>query len=139
MKALEGSGGRWFGPVDESDVVAGEEELGVPLPSSYRSFLLEYGSGIVGRLEIYGLGTPRSSAPNLLWLIDDLRKIGLRRPAQLIPFYAEGDGDFSAILAAPLAGHPTGAVVYWSPRPDDSLDLRASCASLEDWFDARLH
>ncbi len=138
MKALEGKNGRWLGPVDDAVVMAAEEELGVPVPSSYRDFLLKYGSGIVGHLEIYGLGGPRTGVPSVLWLVDDLRESGLSRPTQVIPFHAEGDGDYSAILAAPLSGQPTGAVVYWSPRRDDVLDVRPAYSTLDDWFAARL-
>jgi hypothetical protein len=137
MKVLEGKMGMWLGPVNEVEVVAAEETLGLVFPASYRAFLLRYGSGIIGSHEIYGLGGKQTSVPHLLWLIDDLKKSGLKRPPQLVPFHAEGDGDYSAILAAPLAGQPTGAVAYWSPRPDDAVDLRRAYKSLEDWFAAR--
>jgi hypothetical protein len=138
MKALEGKHGMWLGPVDEARVVALEEALGVVIPPQYRAFLLRYGSGIVGPCEIYGLGGPTNAVPNLQWLVDDLKTTGLHRPAQLLPFYAEGDGDYSAILAAPLAGQPTGAVVNWSPRPDKVVDVKPQFASLEAWFAARV-
>ena len=134
MTALEGKAGRWLGPAAEADVVAAEEALGLVFPAEYRAFLLRYGSGAVGSHEIYGLSGKRTAVPHLLWLVDDLKKSGLKRPPQLVPFHAEGDGDYSAILAAPLAGHATGAVVYWSPRRDDVLDLRPAYGSLEDWF-----
>jgi hypothetical protein len=130
--------GRWLGPVDEATIVAAEEALGVPMPAQYRSFLLRYGSGTVGQHEIYGLGGSTNGVPNLLWLVEDLRKLGLKRPTQVIPFHAEGDGDYSAILAAPLSGQPTGVVVYWSPRPDEVLEIRPAYATLEDWFAARV-
>ena len=126
-----------MGPLTEDSVVAAEEELGVLFPAEYRQFLLQFGSGIVGSHEIYGLGGNRKTVPHLLWLIDDLRASGLKRPTQLIPFYAEGDGDYSAILAAPLAGQPAGAVVYWSPRRDDVLDFRVAYASFYAWFGDR--
>jgi hypothetical protein len=134
MNVLEGKSGLWLGPASEGQVVAEEEALGLIFPAEYRAFLLRYGSGAVGPHEIYGLGGKRHDVPNLLWLLDDLEKSGVNRPSQLIPFHAEGDGDYSAILAAPLADYVTGAVVYWSPRPDDVLDLRPAYGSLEEWF-----
>ena len=135
---LEGRAGRWLGPVGEEVVMLAEERLGVPMPASYRKFLLTYGSGIVDDLEIYGLGGSRKGVPNLLWLVDDLREAGLQRPPQLLPFHAEGDGDYSAILAAPLHGHPTGSVIYWSPRRDDEVDVRLAFSTLDEWFLSRL-
>ncbi len=138
MKALSGKRGRWLGPVDEAVVLAAEERLGLPFPAQYRRFVLEYGSGIVGSHEIYGFGGPEVCVPSLIWLVDDLQRVGLKRPAQLLPFHAEGDGAYSAVLAAPLAGYPTGAVVYWSPHDDDTLEVELACLSLEAWFDARV-
>lgn len=138
MKTLEGEFAQWTGPVDEREVVAAEEYLGVPLPSAYRSFLLRYGSGSVGSHEIYGLGCPRTGVPNLLWLVDDLRDLGLQRRPQLIPFYAEGDGAYSAVLAAPLSGHPPGAVVYWSPRRDDVINIKSAFAGFDEWVVGRI-
>lgn len=138
MKSLEGKSARWFGPVDEFSVAKAEESIGVPMPALYKSFLLQYGSGVIGQYEIYGLGCPQNGVPNLLWLIQDLKQIGLQRPTQIIPFHAEGDGDYSAVLAAPLAGQSVGSVVYWSPRRDDQLDIRPAAVSLEDWFANRV-
>lgn len=138
MKALQGKDGDWLGPVGEDEVLAAEEALGVVFPPQYRQFLLEYGSGVVGAYEIYGLGGDRNGVPHLLWLVDDLEKFGLKRPPQLIPFHAEGNGDYSAILAAPLKGLRQGSVVYWSPRRDDVLDVQPAYDSLEDWFADRL-
>jgi hypothetical protein len=136
VKQLEGKTGQWLGPVTETEIVATEEALGLVFPAEYRAFLLQYGSGIIGSNEIYGLGGKRSAVPHLLWLVDDLAKSGLNRPLQLVPFHAEGDGDYSAILAAPLASQPLGAIVYWSPRHDNILDLRPAYKSLESWFAA---
>ena len=129
--------GRWFGPVYEAIVASAEESLGVALPEQYRDFLLRYGSGLVGSYEIYGLGGPPNRVPSLLWLIEDLQRSGLHRPKSVIPFHAEGDGDYSAVLAEPLCGQPAGAVVYWSPRQDDVLDVKPAYASLNDWFAER--
>lgn len=138
MTALDRMVGRWLGPTTEAEVVAAEEDLGLAFPSEYRAFLLRYGSGVVGSHEIYGLGAKRTAVPHLLWLVNDLKKSGLNRPPQLVPFHAEGDGDYSAVLAAPLAGQATGSVVYWSPRRDDVLDLRPAYKSLAEWFAARV-
>lgn len=138
MKPFQDVNGRWLGPATDQAIQQAEEALGVPMPSQYREFLLRYGSGVLGPTEIYGLGGPRHGVPHLLWLVEDLAELGLRRPHQLIPFCAEGDGTYSAILAAPLAGQPTGSVVYWSPRPDEVLDIRPAYPSLDDWFAVRL-
>jgi hypothetical protein len=138
MMALEGKVGRWLGPTTEAEVVVAEEALVLVFPPEYRAFLLRYGSGVVGSHEIYGLGGKRTAVPHLLWLVDELKKSGLKRPPQLVPFHAEGDGDYAAILAAPLVGQTTGSIVYWSPRRDDVLDLRPAYKSLEEWFTARV-
>ena len=137
MKTLEREAGRWLGPTAEAEVARAEETFGLVFPQEYRAFLLQYGSGVVNSHEIYGLGGESTAVPHILWLVEDLKKSGLQRPSQVVPFHAEGDGDYSAILAAPLAGQPTGAIVYWSPRRDDVLDLRTAYHSLEEWFAAR--
>ena len=138
MKTLNGKLGRWLGPVEEAQVVAAEEALGLVFPLEYREFLLRYGSGIVGSHELYGLGGEPSGVPNVLWLVEDLKRSGLKRPHQVVPFHAEGDGDYSAVIAAPLAGQPTGAVIYWSPRRDEVLDIRPAYGTLSEWLSARI-
>lgn len=137
MRALKDKSGRWLGPVSEADVVAAEKDLGIAFPPEYREFLLAYGSGLVGSHEIYGLGGKRDAVPHLLWLVEDLKSSGLNRRPELVPFHAEGDGDYSVVLAEPIDGHATGDVVYWSPRRDEVLDLRPAYASLEEWFAER--
>ena len=86
MMALEGRSGRWLGPVVEAQVEAAEEALGLVFPREYRAFLLQYGSGIVGSHEIYGLGGKPTAVPSVLWLVEDLKKSGLKRPPQVLPF-----------------------------------------------------
>ena len=137
MISLKDKSAIWLGPVVEPAIVAAEEVLSQQMPKSYRRFLLQYGSGIIDGHELYGLGGPDTVVPSLLWLVADLRSSGLQRPPQLIPFHAEGDGAYSAVLAAPLNGQPTGAVVYWSPRRDAAVDFKPGYASLGDWFKAR--
>lgn len=138
MSVLKDKMGRWIGPRDEREIERAEETLGLMFPPQYRAFLREYGAGAVGSYEIYGLCGGSSGPPSVLWLIEDLEQLGLRRPHQLIPFHAEGDGDYSAILAAPLAGNRAGSIVYWSPRRDDEHDLRPAAGSFEEWLAERV-
>lgn len=128
----------WLGPVNEESLQHAEEYLGVPFPKEYREFVLRYGSGFVESYEIYGLGSSKEKAPNILWLIEEFRKMGFHRPVQLLPFHAEGDGVYSVVLAAPFNGYKTGSIVYWYPRHDDFIDVKAASTNLKEWFSLRL-
>ncbi|MEW4566641.1 SMI1/KNR4 family protein [Tautonia sp. JC769] len=54
-------GGDCFGPVPEETIAAAEQELGLPLPRSYRAFLRHFGAAIIGGYEIQGLPNTRNT------------------------------------------------------------------------------
>ena len=135
---LHGHNAHWFGPVDEREIARVEHLLGIAFPQDYRQFLSKQGAGAAGSIELYGLGCDEACLPSLLWLIRCLEADGFVRPAPLVPFNEVGNGDYAALLAAPLGDHATGAVVYWSPRRDDRLDLEAAAASFGAWLERRL-
>lgn len=129
---------RCFGAVEEAEIRRLETNLGVALPSEYRAFLADHGSGILGHLEILGLGCEPVSVPSLPWMIGDLEEAGFKRPRELIPISAIGNGDFAAILAATVEDIAVGSVVYWSPRRDDELRLETAAASFSAWLEDQL-
>jgi hypothetical protein len=47
-------------PVSVEEVIGAERAIGVPLSNGYRSFLLRYGSAMVGPLPVYGLSKSKA-------------------------------------------------------------------------------
>jgi hypothetical protein len=135
---LHGHDAHWLGPVDEGEISRVERLLGVHFPSDYRRFLGEQGAGSIGSTELYGLGCDQGRLPSLLWLIGCLEADGFVRPTVLLPVSEVGNGDYVAVLAAPLGDHAAGVAVYWSPRRDDRLDLEAAAGSFDAWLRRRL-
>ena len=135
MKELQGRDAEWMGPVGEDLLVEVEEQLGLKFPEQYRTFLQEHGCGAVGHLEIYGVGCDPSSPPSLQWLIRDLEGDSFLRPAPLLPICDVGNGDYFAILAAPLDNQPASAIVAWTPNHDGPLELAPVAPSFAKWLE----
>lgn len=125
--------GRWFGPVDTSVIEGVEAELKVDFPLEYRQFIERYGRGIIGSTEIYGLGGDESSRFNVLNVIRNMESLSIKRPPILIPISPIGNGDYSAILAEVHEDLAQGTVVFWSPRPDEILDVKKEASSFAEW------
>ena len=79
-----------------------EHLLGVRLPLSYRGFLLEYGWGYFGSLElIIGLGSdiPKEweAGANIVKVTSDERNNSVSWPIYIIPICQNGAGDWYAL------------------------------------------
>ena len=133
MTTIYGKPARVMGPAAEADIQALEQELSVSLPSDYRAFVAENGAGIVGKVEVYGLGAVKPGPPNLRWLLAGLPARGFVRPRALVPFAELGNGDLIAVLCEPFEGYPRGAAVYWAPRPSGTYELAPAAASFQEY------
>ena len=88
--------------IEVDKVAKAEDALEIKMPPSYREFLLHYGNGGVGFLEIYGL-TKNSSddfsvgkIPNGIWLtLNERKQSGL--PHRFIIIGSTGDGYWYAL------------------------------------------
>ncbi|MBO6939856.1 MAG: SMI1/KNR4 family protein [Deltaproteobacteria bacterium] len=81
--------------VSEAEVDALEQQLGVPLPKSYREFVLRFGGAMVGSQPVYGLRTSEVMG------VDDtiaaqtafFRRTGWELPASAIVISDDGRGN----------------------------------------------
>jgi antitoxin YobK len=76
-----------------------EQALGLTFPPSYRQFLLDFGTGGFGSLEVYGIvgeDFDKSSVPDGIWCtLDERKNSGLDRRYLLVQ--SGGDGTYVAI------------------------------------------
>jgi hypothetical protein len=112
---------KWFGGVPEKIISAFEQEIGCPIPPSYRRFLLEYGSGSVYSLEFDGM--EKSGALDLYSreILDFCRSEG--RPP-IIKVHELGEGTFYGLdLSRSEAGE--SPVVGWHASIENGMDFEA--------------
>jgi len=75
-------------------VMLAEKVLGLTFPNFYRQFLLDFGAGSVGGMEIYGIINDdfvNSSVPDAIWYTLNLRR-ETKIPHDYVVIAAVGDG-----------------------------------------------
>jgi hypothetical protein len=96
-----------------------EEALGTALPSDYKEFVSQFGSGYIDRFLWILSPFERWDSRNLVWQLDEQRDIGriLRESLgyDMLPFgfYPQPGG------LLPWAGTDDGDVLYWATKPAD--------------------
>lgn len=93
------------------DINALERQLGARLPDTYRQFLIRYGHLSSKEDHIYGLGTPPSSPPSVLWALFCLRMSSRDVPASLLPIQSLGKRTFACLHV--VDGASDAPVVAW--------------------------
>ena len=115
INELEPAACTLVGSVAEDEIKAFESERGMNLPEDYRSFVREFGCGSIGAIEIFGLGVKPTGIPSLIWVLNDLRRLGLTPPVWVLPVTPLGDGTYAAILTTPRGAFAQGTVIRWTP------------------------
>lgn len=106
--------GDFVGPRPPSLVASGERVLGVRFPPTYRRFLLEFGAGDVGDLEVYGIidePVDEGPVPNGVWLTLRTRQHGL--PEDLVIVSDTGYGEAYVLDTATVDEGGENPVVIW--------------------------
>ncbi len=106
----------FVGGVPFEEVWVAENRLEVTLPDSYRDFLQRYGSGSLGGVSVYGLGTPDDGPPNVVWATELLRGSDDFFPADLVPIQDNGLGDIVCLATSRMDESNECPVVQWIPE-----------------------
>lgn len=107
----------FVGPRPEARVSAAEQFLGVKFPPDYRRFLLEFGAGGFGSLEIMGIigdNFEKGKVPNGIWYTVAERRLS-QMPIHLIAIYSFGNGELACINTAVLNPEGNSPVVVYVP------------------------
>jgi antitoxin YobK len=119
-----------FEPQPDDRVERAEQALGVPLPPTYRRFLLELGAGGVGSQEIYGLVNDDfedARPPQAVGLTRELRRGG-HISNDLVVIYNLGQGSYYALDTGRAEADGEAPVVGFTPglnSPGDELEVVA--------------
>jgi hypothetical protein len=121
-------------PIDDADVRAVEQEIGLSLPKNYRSFLLAHNGGRPepNAFPIIGFeNNPFGAIQLFLGINDDIMSSNLnwnfetmngRLPDNLLAIACTGSGD---LICLSLYGDDAGAIVFWdfyNEPPEPSYD-----------------
>jgi len=130
--------------VSEEEIRFCETELDVRFPDSFRAFLVEYGWGYFGNLElIAGLGSDIpaewQNGANLLHVVTDERNGHLRFPNYVIPFSQNGAGDWYALDCYQKDSEEVPVIFLSHEQSASGVIAREKCAdSFADWVFANL-
>jgi hypothetical protein len=116
-------------PVRDDDIRSFEEELGCPLPASYRLFLKKYGLAAGKGDTRFSTGGEVASAVDVFYgfkpgdnydIRDNWESYSDELPGNLLPIASGSGGQF--LLS--LAGEDKGTIYWWLPEygPVDSTD-----------------
>jgi hypothetical protein len=90
----------FVGPRPEEVVRQAEQILGLVFPPTYRRFLLEYGAGGYGYIEIYGIVNNEDltvkGVPNGIWYTLDERTTSQLPPSYVV-IYNDGEGSLACL------------------------------------------
>ena len=109
------------GPVSGQAVLQAEDALGVIFPTSYRLFLLNFGSGTIGLYEIFGLSEVDSPDGPPLWrsVVQETtrsRKAGRGSiPNEYVAFTSDGQGCKFYLDTARTDATGECHVIAWGP------------------------
>lgn len=120
------------------EVSEAERLLGATLPSSYRTFLVDFGWGGVGDWEVFGLG---EDVPPYL----DLVRVTLSErtemvpplPERLVPFHNDGGGNLYCLNTGRSAGTEC-PVVFWDHEGEVGQEPPVLAESFASWLSDRL-
>jgi antitoxin YobK len=104
------------GGVPFEEVWVAEGKLGVTLPESYKQFLQQFGAVNLEGSQIYGLGTPDSGLPSVIFATETLRGSDDFFPADLVVIQDTGEGDLLCLATSRMSEEGECPVVQWIPE-----------------------
>lgn len=110
----------FVGGVSETEIEAAELELGAKFSPSYKEFLLKFGCGNFGPEEFFGLGTPSTGIPNVLWYTGEWRRIQRGFPKSWITVYDLGVDAIYCLDTASITESNESPVKVWIPGVEES-------------------
>jgi hypothetical protein len=122
------------GPQPEERIALAERELGLAFPPSYRTFLLELGSGIIQSqrvLGVYHSDFANSNALDVVGMTRMMRDDGAQEG--LVVFYYDGSEWYHAIDTRQRDDRGESPVVWWSPPPAEGIGSRVA-DDFAAWF-----
>lgn len=109
----------FVGPRNETLVETAEKTLELKFPPTYRRFLLEYGAGNFGSLEVFGIideNFEMSSVPDAIWYtLTEREEANL--PPELIVIYENGRGGLFCLNLGMREGGDAYVTSYISGHP----------------------
>jgi len=126
------------GGVDDAQIDAAAEKIGLMFPRGYRRFLHHFGSGGIESEEFIGLGGPAHL--DVIERVVDLRaKPGPSVfPRTLIPVRADGFGNYDCIDTLQPTHDGEFAVVQWLHDGGNEQRMEVLGESYVDWFGSML-
>ena len=116
----------------ESEIVAAETALGLPIRGGYRQFLRRFGWGGVEDFELVGLG---SDVPPSLGLIrtavSERSLFEPHVPLHLLPIMNNGGGSYYCL---DTAIHPEPAVVFWDHEGGEAQSPEVVFGDFVSWL-----
>jgi hypothetical protein len=116
-----------------SDLIALEAEIGVPLPADYREFVREFGGYDLGRFEFYGV-LPDRHLDLLDWHRNFHDEWGM--PEDLMPIANDMGG---SQLCIAISGDDIGAIYMWILQEPAEPGTYDNCERIAGSFHALMH
>jgi hypothetical protein len=131
-RAMTASGPlRVGGGASEADIQNAEAILGVQISGGYRDFLLAYGWGGVGYLELYGLGNDVPAFINLIDIaMSEWTEMMPKLRRDLLPIRNDGSGNLYCLDLK--SDGPK--VVFWSHEAGEEQIPDVVAADFSSWF-----
>lgn len=126
------------GMVSEQQIFAAEQRLEVCFPEDYRSFLMQYGAGSFGGIEIYGIvpELERKAVPNGIWLTEDLREKD-DMPKNYVAIAFDGFGNYYCIETKKKQIEEA-TVVLFTCNPEELTENEGRASVVADSFEGFL-
>lgn len=121
------------GSQSDDTLLAAENAIGQRFPSSYRTFIAEFGCGTIDSEEIIGLGGPDHLSMIKLKAILGSRSRKL--PNYLLPIRADGFGNYDCIDLRKSTEDGEYEIVLWNHDDPNAENHQTIARAFLIWFD----
>ncbi len=112
-----------------------EKILNINLPHSYKEFLLEFGSLIIGNDIFYGVCVPIDQPPSFIWALAGLRDLWPNFNSDFVPIYLdEGSGNLYCIQCSENAEEELPIIQLNTKLPFEYQNIVETSANYGDFF-----
>lgn len=121
-----------------AQIAAAEQELGVTLPASYKTFLETFGWGDVGYKQIYGLGDGVPEYQNVVKsTYDERHEVEPPMRHDLVPLANDGFGNHNCLDTSKLVDGEC-PVVFWNHELGSDQEPELVVATFAAWLEEAL-